>query len=166
MRYGYRQVVPGIVGQAGPAGYGDSTQIDHGRARAIQGDLEQGAGARRSVLDQRLVCGGGLKPKGECSTVRPRNALVTVGEGIIVGSVQSQGVSELSGAPVGRAIRSNQNRGVGAGSATRGVGDGGGSGFIESPPGVEIALEGHRKFRLTGVADRIGHRKVGTGARV
>ena len=51
-------------------------------------------------------------------------------------------------------------------TATRGIGHGRGAGFVQFPPGVQTALESHRKLGLAGVADRISHRKVGTGARV
>ena len=73
-------MVPVAIGQAGGGtGDGGTAQIQHRCSRGVKRELEEGTGAAGSVLQQRLVCRGGLKPQGDGTTRCAIDAGVAIG---------------------------------------------------------------------------------------
>ena len=82
-------MVPVAIGQAGGGtGDGGTAQIEHRCSRGVEGQFEEGTGATGSVLQEGLVCRGGLKPQGNGTTRGAIDAGVAIGTDMIIGTVE------------------------------------------------------------------------------
>ena len=88
-------VVPVAIGQAG-GGTGNrcTAQIEHCCSRGVEREFEEGTGATGSVLQEGLVCRGGLKPQSNGTTCGAIDAGVAIGTDMIIGTVEYDGVSQ------------------------------------------------------------------------
>ena len=81
-------MVPVAIGQAGGGtGNGGTAQIEYRCSRGVEGQLEEGTSATGSVLQQRLVGRGGLKPQGDGTTGGAIDAGVAIGTNMVIATV-------------------------------------------------------------------------------
>ena len=111
-------MVPGTVGQTAATGNSDITEVNHCHSGSVDGHLEQRSGPGRTVLQDWLIRGRSLEPKRKRSTGGSGNSLVSAGKGIIIGSVQGQGITKLTRTPIVGSVGANQHRSVGTRSAS------------------------------------------------
>ena len=107
-------------------------------------------------MQQGFVCGGGLKPKGNCTTSGAVDTGVAEYTHMVIGSVQGDGITEFT-CGIGWTIP--QRSGVGECRGVRSIT----AIFIQFPPRFKSTLVGHRKLSHRGIIHRVKNSKVGRG---